>query len=61
MLRAPADAVYKWLPVEQGGKAQDHIWMIDPRGHLMMRFPKNPDPSKVKRDIGKLLKASAIG
>jgi hypothetical protein len=26
-----------------------------------MRFPKDPDPSKVKKDLVKLLKASAIG
>ncbi|MBB3224634.1 SCO family protein [Pseudoduganella umbonata] len=61
MLRAPADIVYKWLPVEAGGNAAEHIYIIDPRGNLMMRFPKNPDPAKMKKDIGKLLKASAIG
>lgn len=61
MLRAPRDVVTKWLPVEQGGNAEDHIYLIDPRGNLMMRFPKNPDPARVKKDIGKLLKASAIG
>lgn len=61
MLRAPKDIVYKWLPVEAGGNAQEHIYIIDPLGNLMMRFPKNPDPSKMKKDIGKLLKASAIG
>ena len=60
-LRAPADAVNKWLPVEQGGNAADHIYLIDPLGNLMMRFPKNAEPAKVKKDIGKLLKASAIG
>lgn len=61
MLRAPLDTVQKWLPVEQGGKASDHIYLIDPLGNLMMRFPKDADPSKVKKDLGKVLKASAIG
>ncbi|MCE3603432.1 cytochrome C oxidase subunit I [Massilia sp. P8910] len=61
MLRVPAAAVTSWLPVEPGGKAADHMYLIDPMGHLMMRFPKQPDPSKVKKDIGKVLKASAIG
>jgi hypothetical protein len=61
MLRAPADAVRRWLPVEQGGDVAEHIYLIDPLGNLMMRFPKDPDPSKVKKDLGKLLKASAIG
>jgi hypothetical protein len=50
-----------WLPVEPGGKADDHVYLIDPLGNLMMRFPKDADPSKVKKDIAKLLKASAIG
>ncbi|MFB9243265.1 SCO family protein [Massilia antarctica] len=61
MLRVPAAAVTSWLPVEPGGNAADHMYLIDPMGHLMMRFPKQPDPSKVKKDIGKVLKASAIG
>lgn len=61
MLRAPAGTVRQWLPVEAGGNMDEHIYIVDPRGNLMMRFPKNPDPSKMKKDIGKLLKASAIG
>jgi hypothetical protein len=61
MLRAPADAVRRWLPVEQGGNVAEHIYLIDPLGNLMMRFPKDPDPSKVKKDLVRLLKASAIG
>lgn len=61
MLRVRPEAVAKWLPVEEGGNAADHIYLIDPLGNLMMRFPANADPSKVKKDLGKLLKASAIG
>jgi len=61
MLRADAAALNKWLPVEQGGNPADHMYLIDPLGNLMMRFPKDADPNKVKKDIAKLLKASAIG
>lgn len=71
ILRAPAGAVAKWLPVEQGADAADSLWLIDPLGHLMMRFPKVPAGAteaekvqhyaKVKKDLNKLLKASAIG
>jgi hypothetical protein len=50
-----------WLPVEQGGDASQHMYLIDPLGNLMMRFPKDADPAKVKKDLGKLLKASSIG
>lgn len=61
MLRVAPEAVNAWLPVEPGGNATDHMYLIDPLGNLMMRFPKDADPAKVKKDIGKLLKASAIG
>jgi hypothetical protein len=61
MLRADALAVRNWLPVEQGTRIEDHIYLIDPLGNLMMRFPKDADPSKMKKDIAKLLKASRIG
>jgi hypothetical protein len=60
-LRADAAAVSRWLPVEAGTTVSDHIYLIDPLGNLMMRFPKNAEPAKVKKDIAKLLKASAIG
>jgi peroxiredoxin len=61
MLRADAKAVENWLPVDPGTTVADHIYMIDPLGHLMMRFPKDPEPRKVHKDIYKLLKASSVG
>ncbi|MBV7537853.1 redoxin domain-containing protein [Duganella sp. sic0402] len=69
MLRAPAAVLEKWLPLEGGAadRASEHMYLIDPLGNLMMRFPKgavSSDVEKVKRvhkDIAKLLKASAIG
>ncbi|MEH6435284.1 SCO family protein [Massilia sp. DD77] len=61
VLRAPAAAVAGWLPAESGASVSDHVYLIDPLGNLMMRFPKTPDPRKVYKDIAKLLKASAIG
>jgi len=61
MLRADAATVARWLPADPGTSANDHIYLIDPLGHLMMRFPQNPEPRKVYKDIYKLLKASAVG
>lgn len=61
MLRVAPGELARWLPVEPGGKLEDHIFLIDPRSNLMMRFPKDPDPARVHKDIAKLLKASAIG
>ena len=43
------------------GPAEDHIWIIDPLGNLVFRYPVDPDPSKMKKDLLKLLKASRIG
>jgi peroxiredoxin len=51
----------QWLPREVGAQWADHIYIIDPLGNLMMRYPKNSDPNKMKKDISKLLKASSIG
>jgi hypothetical protein len=65
MLRAPGDVVRAWLPADAGTTSEEHIYLIDPLGNLMMSFPKDPDRpqarKKMNKDIGKLLKASAIG
>ena len=61
MLRVKPDPVTHWLPAQAGGTASDSIYIIDPVGNLMLRFPKNPDPYKMKKDIYKLLSASSIG
>lgn len=60
-LRVDAQKLAAWLPVVEGTKASDHLYMIDPLGNLMMRFPKDPDANKIKKDITRLLKASSIG
>ena len=60
-LRVPSQALKAWLPVEQGSVVSDHIYLIDPLGNLMMRYPKDADPNKIKKDLVKLLKASAVG
>jgi hypothetical protein len=70
MLRAPRDKVAAWLPA--GAAPLDNaIYLVDPLGHLMMRFDPPPPGAteaqtvehyaKVKKDIAKVLKASAIG
>ena len=64
MLRADAATIASWLPADPGTTPADHIYMIDPLGHLMMRFPKDPqlqEVRKVYKDIYKLLKASSVG
>ena len=43
------------------GAAADHIYLIDPLGNLMMRFPRDPEPGRMIKDLSRLLKASRIG
>lgn len=43
------------------GNPAEHIYLIDPLGNLMLRFPKDPDPSKMIKDLQRLLKYSRVG
>jgi hypothetical protein len=58
-LRLPADTLMSWLKPEPGHALEDHLYVVDPMGEWMMRMPAAPDPSKVKRDLERLLRASA--
>ena len=61
VIRAPAQAIATSLPATGTSSVSDHIWLIDPLGHLMMRFPRDADPSRIKKDLAKVLRASGIG
>ncbi len=43
------------------GVAADHIYLVDPLGNLMLRFPRDPDPAKMVKDLERLLKYSGFG
>lgn len=43
------------------GNPPDHIYVVDPLGNLMLRFPRDPDPSRMLKDLQRLLKYSRIG
>ena len=58
MLRARGHALLAALPVEAGGRVTDHIYVIDHYGNLMMRYPKDADPNRMKKDWAKLMAAS---
>ena len=57
--RVERDALARWLEPEAGRQLEDHIYIVDPLGNWMMRTPANPDPVKLKKDVDKLLRASA--
>jgi hypothetical protein len=59
VLRAPREALATWLQPDAGRALEDHLYLVDPMGEWMMRMPADPDPAKVKRDLDRLLRASA--
>jgi hypothetical protein len=59
VLQADPQALARWLSPASGQALQDHLYLVDPMGEWMMRMPVNPDPSRVKRDLERLLRASA--
>jgi hypothetical protein len=60
VLRAPPSALAGWLEPAPGQALEDHLYVVDPMGEWMMRVPANPDPARLKRDLDRLLRASAF-
>ena len=77
VLRVNGEQLSQWLQPAPGHQLTDHLYMVDPMGNWMMRFPvpvAQPDAApvsgvpqgidtvaaaKTKRDIERLLRASA--
>lgn len=59
MVRASGSALLEALP--HTGERRDHIYLVDPLGNLILRYPRDADPSRIKRDLQRLLKVSRIG
>ena len=47
------------FPAPEDGK--NHIYLLDPLGNLMLRYPRDADPSRMKKDLERLLKVSQVG
>jgi cytochrome oxidase Cu insertion factor (SCO1/SenC/PrrC family) len=43
------------------GELAAHIYLVDPLGNVMLRFPADPDPAKTIKDLQRLLKYSRFG
>ena len=59
VLRVDRPALAAWLAPAAGHALEDHLYIVDPHGDWMMRVPAEADPAKLKRDVEKLLRASA--
>ena len=59
LIDAKGSELLKAFPATASNR--DHIYLIDPLGNLMMRFPKDVDPARMVKDLKRLLKVSRIG
>lgn len=56
-----ARATPDWLARLPGAAAGQHVYLVDPLGNVMMRFPADADPRRVVKDLQRLLKYSGLG
>jgi hypothetical protein len=56
----PADAAFA-AQFSGAPNRESHIYLVDPLGNLMLRFPADPDAKRMMKDLKLLLKASQIG
>lgn len=59
MVDAAGSVVLDALPY--AGARTDHIYLVDPLGNLVLRYPRDADPSRIRKDLERLLKLSRIG
>jgi len=62
VLRVPQADLARWLQAEPGHDLADYLYLVDPMGNWMMRFPPRIDTQaavNVRRDLDRLLRASA--
>lgn len=61
VLRVPTGELAQWLQPEKGRDLQNHLYVVDPVGNWMLRFPADLDAAsaaKAKRDLDRLLRAA---
>jgi len=62
VLRVPQAQLAAWLQPAVGHGLSEHMYLVDPMGNWMMRFPPNMDAAgaaRAKRDIERVLRASS--
>jgi hypothetical protein len=62
VLRVDPAQLAQWLAPASGQALSDHLYVVDPMGHWMMRFPAGvttANAAKVRRDLERLMRGSA--
>lgn len=60
-LRVTPEGLSAWLTPATGHQLADHLYLVDPLGNWMLRFPPNlnmESAAKAKRDVERVLRAS---
>jgi hypothetical protein len=63
VIRVPKKQLNAWLVPQTKHDLSDHLFLVDPIGNWMMRFPpqlQDQQSLKVKRDLERVLRASAF-
>ncbi len=61
VLRLPPEVLRAWLAARPGQQLADHMYVVDPIGNWMLRWPADiqlADASRIRRDLERLLRAS---
>jgi len=61
MVRVDPAQLRAYLPVGEGETLAAPLWVIDPLGNLILRYPGEADPVKFRKDVSKMLYNSRIG
>lgn len=65
IVRADPEKLAHFLAPQAAGPANQALtapmWIIDPLGNLMLEFPEDADPIRVRKDISKLIYNSRVG
>ncbi|MGH8620287.1 MAG: cytochrome C oxidase subunit I [Burkholderiales bacterium] len=59
IVRAAGAPVLAQFPAT--GQPADFLYVVDPLGNVMMRYPRGADPNRIKKDLTRLLKVSQVG
>jgi len=62
VLRVSSADLAQWLSPQEGQRLQDHLYLVDPKGDWMMRFPAHlqvDQAPRMRKDWERLLRAAA--
>ena len=59
LVNAAGSPMLEKFPFERA--RADHIYLVDPLGNLVLRYPRDADATRMRKDLERLLKVSRVG